>query len=167
MFRKVLTSLFLAIGLLIIVTIFAAAQGSRPKISQMDMSTPTATAALEPTPVPELPLNSNLPLSGAQTGTCPMMNGTGMDMTGMSGMGMGSMGMGGMMGGMSGMQGMTGMTGMTGMSSTMTAYAVPWYNDPWQILGWILVVLVTGGILFGLVVGVKAILGRPKPVQGS
>jgi hypothetical protein len=122
--------------------------------------TPTPTLLpLDPTPIPDLPL------SGTQSGTCPMMSGT--DMTGMGNMsGMqGMQGMSGMgMSGMSGMNGMSGMQEMPGMNG-MTSYPNPWYSDPWWLLGWVLLTLVVLAILAGAVYGFLQIIRRSKSVQ--
>src|SRR5574341_210893 len=107
MVRKIISSLFLAVGLLMLVTILAAAQDPGQEGNQMDGGTPIATVSPEVTPVSDLPLSGDLPLAGAQMGTCPMMGGTGMTASGsMCGMNMV---------GMSGMAGMQGMSGMPGM----------------------------------------------------
>src|SRR5512144_189590 len=125
MFRKSIIAIVLSIALLFIVVTLANAQEPGQAVNQMDMPTATATAAPEATPAPatDLPRCGDLPLSGAQSGTCPMMSGSGMtgmgtgmgNMAGMQGMsgtgmnGMSGMGMNGMSGGMMNMEGMSGM----------------------------------------------------------
>jgi hypothetical protein len=162
MIRKLISSLFLAVALLTVITVLAAAQGEAQAPYQMDMGTPTATLPPAATSVPDLPLSNSggLPLDGSQTATCPMMGSMNMSGTGMSGMSMGGMsGMG--MSGMSGMQGMQGMQSMpgmnmTGMNGAMAYYAAPWYTNPWMVLGWILVGLVSISILTGAVLIIRS-----------
>ena len=153
MFRKSIIAVVLSFALLFVVVTLANAQEPRQAVVQMDMPTLTATAAPEATPpaATDLPLAGDLPLSGAQSGTCPMMSGSGM--TGM-GAGMGNMaGMQGM--GMNGMSGgmMNNMGGMSGMNGTMASYSAPWYSNPWSLLGWVLLTLVVLAILFGAAYG--------------
>lgn len=164
MFRKSIAAIVLSIAFLLIVVTLANAQEPGQAAPQMDMSTPTATAAPEAaaSPAAELPLSgsSDLPLAGAQSGTCPMMNGSGM--TGMSGMGnmAGMQGMSGM--GMSGMSG--GMANMQNMNGGMAGYSVPWYSDPWLMLGWVLLTLVVLAILFGAAYGVIQFTRRSRSI---
>jgi hypothetical protein len=180
MYKKIIISLIVSVCLLTLVTILASAQGANQGAYQMDMSTPTPTLPPEPTPVSDLPLSGDVPLTGAQTGTCPMMSGTdmtgmnmggttGMNMNGMAGMqgtsnmgGMSGMNMGGMAGmqGMSGMQGMNSMQGMgpTGMTGSPMYYSTPWYANPWWLLGWVLLILVMSAILAGLGLGIRGLI---------
>jgi hypothetical protein len=170
MFRKSIIAVVLSIALLFIVVTLANAQEPGQAIHQMDMPTATATAAPEATPATDVPLSGDLPLSGAQSGTCPMMSGSGMtgmgtgmgNMAGMQGMsGTGMNGMSGMgMNGMSG--GMMNMEGMSGMNGTMAGYPVPWYSNPWWLLGWVLLALVVLAILFGAAYGLIQLTRRSK-----
>lgn len=168
MFRKGIVSIVFAAGLLFMIFTLASAQGQGQAIYQMDM-TPTATALPEATPVADLPLSGDLPLAGMQSGTCPMMSGTGMtgmDMNSMSGMS-GMSGMQGMSGmNMSGMSGMN-MGGMSGMNGTMAYTPVPWYSNPWWLLGWVLLTLVVLAILVGAYYGFTQMIRRPKTVPPS
>ncbi len=168
MFRKSIISLVLCAALLLIISTLAVAKGGGLGINQAGMETPTLMAESQPTPFPDLPL------SGAQSGTCPMMGGGGMtgSMSGMSTGGMAGMNMSGTSGmtGMSGMQGTAGMsmgamsgmnaTGMNGMAMNLST---PWYNNPWLLLGWVLLALITTGILIGIIFGVKLAIQRSKP----
>lgn len=163
MLRKRFVSLVLCVALLFIAVTVVNAQGPSQAAGQMDMPTPTATAAPEATPAPaaDLPLAGDLPLANTQSGTCPMMNGTGMTgMGNMAGMqGMSGMGMNGMSGGMMNMGGMGGMSGMNG---NMASYPVPWYSNPWWLLGWVLLTLVVLAILFGAAYGLIQLIRRSR-----
>lgn len=165
MLRKSIVSLVLCIALLLIAITLVSAQTPGQAAGQMDMSTPTATALPEATPAADLPLagSGDLPLSGTQTGTCPMMNGT--STTGMGNMGgmqgMSGMGMNGMSGGMMNMGGMPGMN----MSGSMSSIPVPWYSDPWWLLGWVLLTLVTLAILFAAAYGLIQLTRRSRSAQ--
>ena len=173
MFRKIISSLFLTLGFLMVVTILAAAQGGGQEVNQMDMGTPTAMVSPEATPVSDLPLSGDLPLSETQTGTCPMMGGMGMtgagSMSGMNMEGMTGMGTSGMSG-ISGMQGMSGMNmgtmpgmDMTGTDGMTMNLSTPWYSNPWLLLGWVLLTLVALTILVGAVY----IIRRSRSVPAS
>jgi hypothetical protein len=168
MFRKLISSLFLAVTLLTAFTLLAAAKGGSQVAYQMDMGTPTAASSQAATPVSDMPLtgSESLPLTETQTGTCPMMGSMDMTGMGMSGMSMGDMSGAGM-NGMSGMQGMSGMN-MPGMNGMMAYQAVPWYSNPWWILGWMLVVAAGVAFLFGAVLGIRWIVRiarQAPPVQ--
>jgi hypothetical protein len=120
-FRKIICTLFLTIGLLMVVTILAAAQEGGQEVNQMDMETRNATLPPAVTPVTNLPLSGDLPLAGTQTGSYPIMSGSTLTgSTGMSGMGMSGS--------------MPAMQGMSGMNGTMPYYAKPWYENPWSLL---------------------------------
>jgi hypothetical protein len=180
MFRKSIIAVVLGVALLLLFFTLVSARGQED-VYQMDMNTPTPLPA-ESTPVPELPL------AGAQSGTCPMMSGnsmtgsgnmSGMGMNGMAGMqGMSGMDMSGMQGmsgmnmdnmsGMQGMQnmpaGMMSMNGMSGMNNPMVTYSTPWYSNPWLMLGWVLLILVFLTILAGIVFGLQTLRRRSKAV---
>ena len=151
MFRKPIIALVLCIVLVLFAYSMVAAQG------QSGLTIPQQAT----TPVP------NLPLSGDQTGTCPMMSGdgsmSGMNMTGMSGMNMSGTG------GMSGMQGtnMNGMPGMgaSGMSNSPMYLSAPWYTNPWLMLGWVVLLVVVSAIAVGLILGIRWLVRRPKTVS--
>jgi hypothetical protein len=169
MFRKSIIAIVLGVALLFLFFTLVSAQGQK-EVYQMDMSTPTATVLpVESTPVPELPLSGVQ--SAAQSGTCPMMSGTGMTgmgsmsgMQGMSGMDMGNMSaMPGMSGDMMNMGGMTGMN-MTGMNGSMATYSTPWYTNPWLMLGWVLLVLVVLAVLAGIVLTAQTLRRRSAAV---
>lgn len=185
MFRKSIIAVVLGLALLFLFFTLVSAQEPGKEMSQMDMNTPTATAApVESTPAPELPLSD----AQSGTGTCPMMSGNGMTGTGsMSGMGMSGMsgmqGMSGMnMGNMAGMQSMPGgmtlapgasagvnMGGMAGMNmgnmnGAMAAYSTPWYSNPWLMLGWVLLVLVVVAVLAAVVLTVQTLRRRAEAV---
>jgi hypothetical protein len=101
--------------------------------------------------------------------TCPMMSGSS-GMTGMTGMT-----------DMTGMTGMTGMTDMssmdmTGTTSTMNMAAMDdtqvilsdpstWVNNPWTMLGWLLVLVAFLAILIGIVLGVVWIVRHAMPAR--
>lgn len=163
MFRKIIISIVVCAALVLVMATFASAQSGSQVSYQDPMATPTTV----------LPLQGDLPLANSQTGNCPMMSGSGMsgmNMNGMSGMpmdqmsGMQGQGMSGMTGmqGMSGMSGMTGMQGMSGMNMPGTNGDMLWYNNPWLVLGWILLTVVVLVALFGLGLGIRWFILRPK-----
>ena len=166
MYKKIILALIVSVGLITLVTILASAQGANQRAYQMDMNTPIPTLPPEPTPVADLPLSGDVPLTGAQTGTCPMMSGegmAGMNMGGAAGMNMnGISGMQGTsnMGGMSGMQGM----GPSGMTNSPMYLATPWYANPWWLLGWVLLILAVLAILAGLGFGIRGLI-RSRQTQ--
>lgn len=152
MFRKIIISLVVCAALVLVMATFASAQGASQVSYQDAIPTPTAV----------VPLQSDLPLANSQTGNCPMMSGSGMTGSGgMAGMNMSGMNMNGMSGmpmdQMSGMQGqgMSGMTGMSGMNMTGMNGGIPWYNNPWLMLGWILLAVAVIGISVGVVLGFR------------
>ena len=140
--------------MLLIVSILAVAQSEGQVLNQTAMETATPMAEPLSTPL------SDLPLSGAQTGTgtCPMMSGTGMtgNMSGMQGQGMSGMNMGTM----SGMN----MAGAGGMTMNLSS---PWYSNPWWVLGWVILTLVVITILAGVVFGVIWMIRRSMQVPVS
>jgi hypothetical protein len=162
MVRKLIFSLVLCLAFLLILSNLVAAGELNGPAYQMGMGTPTPVPQALSTPL------SGLPLSGtaAQTGTCPMMSGSGMTGAGMSGMGMGDMS-GMSMGGMSGMSGMSmsGMSGMdmSGVSGMAMNYPSPWYSNPWWLLGWVLLTLLVIAILAGAVFGAIQLIRRNRP----
>jgi flagellar basal body-associated protein FliL len=187
MYRKAIISLVLCVAVLLAISTLVSAQGDSQPGNQMDMGTPTPVPADAATPA--LPLAGDLPLTGSQTGNCPMMRGmgmsgsgnmTGMNMGNMSGMQMGDMsgmsgmtgtqgmsGMSGMQGmsGMSGMQGMQGMSGMNGMAMSGAMYTVPWYSNPWLMLGWLLLIVTVIAITVGIFLGIRWLFRKPKMAQ--
>jgi hypothetical protein len=82
---------------------------------------------------------------GMGTGSCPMMSG--MDMTGM--------------GGMSGNSTMLGMD-MTGMSGYVTQESTSVFNNPWMLIGWVLLGLLVIALLVGIVFGIVWLIRYPK-----
>jgi hypothetical protein len=183
------------IGIPVILLIFALAAfptgATASGLNQME--TPMAEATPQPneTPLPGgwsiesgTPSADEIPSSGSMsTGNCPMMGGgamgstsgmQGTNMTGMAGMQGGSMmGMTGMQGGpMTGMAGMQGssMPGMPGMMMPGTqnmpsiASSNP-YENPWYLLGWALLALVSLTILGGLVFGFVWMIRRSRSTR--
>ena len=147
MFRKPIIALVLCIVFVLVAYNMVAAQG------QSGLTIPQQAT----TPVP------GLPLSGDQTGTCPMMSGDG-SMSGMGNM----QGMSGMQG-MTGMQGtnMNGMPGMgtSGMSNSPMYLSAPWYTNPWLMLGWVVLLVVVSAIVVGSVLGIRWLVRHPKTVS--
>lgn len=142
MFRKIIISIVVCAALVLVMATFASAQSESQVSYQDPMATPTTV----------LPLQGDLPLANSQTGNCPMMSGSGMsgmNMNGMSGMPMDQM---------SGMQGQ----GMSGMNMPGTNGDMLWYNNPWLVLGWILLTVVVLVALFGLGLGIRWFILRPK-----
>ena len=176
MFRKSIISVVLCVTLLFFIFTLVSAQEPGKETYQMDGTPTAAPLPVEATPIPELPLSNQ---SAAQSGTCPMMSGSGVTTAGgMSGMGMNGMsgmqGTSGMnMGSTSGTQGMPGGTmsmggmasmNMTGMNGPIVTYATSWYTNPWLMLGWVLLVLIVLAALAGIVLGVQTLRQRSKAV---
>jgi hypothetical protein len=180
MFRKHMLALVLCVTLLLTISTLAAAQGQNELAFQDGMGMETATPQPIPTAVADLPLSGNLPLAGAQTGTCPMMGGDTSGMSGMSGAGMagmsGTSGMNGMAGmningttGMSGMSGMSGVPGQGMVDLERTGFNAWLYSlpNPWYLLGWVLLTLILAAILAGAALGIIQLLRRPQPMPAK
>jgi hypothetical protein len=126
------------------------------------------------------PMLSGTPMPGASgmssTGMGMM---SGMNMGDMPGMGMGCMSgmssdsMTGMnMGTLSGMSsdGMSGMNmgnmagmNMTGIEGGWMGISSLWYTNPWWLLGWVVLVLLSIAVLVGLVLAVVLVIRRSRP----
>lgn len=154
--RKIVASLVIAIVLLAAISSIALA-GSQPQ--------------------PAAPLGQGQQVVTMTPGY-GMMSGT--PMPGANGMAMGGSGcamMGSMSGttGMTGMSGMAGMSGMSGMSGTMSMGTLDdqflltdpatWLNNPWTMLGWLLVLVAFLAILVGIVLGVLWIVRHVQPAR--
>jgi hypothetical protein len=146
---------FVLIGIpviLLIVTLATLTAGAAASASNQ-IETPMAEATLQPAETPSpggwslesgTPSPGEIPGSGGMgMGNCPMMSGgmPGMNMTGMAGMMM------------------PGMPGMTSIASSSP------YENPWYLLGWALLALVSLTILCGPVFGFVWIIRSSKSVR--
>ena len=162
--KKLMTSLVVAIVLLAAISTIAFA-GSRPQpASSLVEGQQIVTMTLGPGMMSGNGMMSGTPMPGANG---MAMSGGGCAMMGMAGMN-GMSGMNGM-NGMSGMGGMTGMSGMVDVDDSEVLLNDPstWLNNPWTVLGWLLVLVVLLAILAGIVLGILWIVRRSTPARPS
>ena len=156
MHRKLMTSLVVALVLLAAISTIAFA-GSQPQ--------PVSPLVKGPQVMTMTPGNGIISGNGMMLGTpqpgimggsgCAMMGNTGM--TGMNGMN-GASGMGGMNVSGMGTMGMASLDDQVILSDPST-----WLNNPWTILGWLLVLVALLAILAGIVLGILWIIRRSTP----
>jgi len=160
--KKLVASLVIAIVLLVAISGIAFAGSVAQPTSLLEngqqvVTMTPATGAYIGTPLPGV---YGMTMDGT---SCPMMSGTS-GMTGMTGM--------------SGMTGMTDMSSMnmTGTTSTMDMTAMEdtqvilsdpstWVNNPWTMLGWLLVLVAFLAIIVGIVLGVVWIVRHVMPAR--
>ena len=87
-------------------------------------------------------------------------------MTGMNGTGMTGMNGTGSMSG-TGMSAMAGMNAMPGMNGAVTVASQQWWEDPWRLLGWSLLILVTIAGLFAVVAGYRWLANRTGSTKAA
>lgn len=154
--RKIITSLVVVLVLLSAISTIAFAGNQPQPVSPRGEGQQIVTMT---------------PGNGMMSGT-PMPGANGMAMNSAGCAMMGTSGMTGMSGtaGMSGMSGMNSMSGMTAVagadeSDVLLTDPSTWFNNPWTLLGWLLVLASVLAILAGIVLGILWIVRRSTPAR--